>query len=96
MQCGKDMPLQQLRAMAQHCQRGDGAQAASLEVDRRAVVDLPVDYLVHHLHNFGGKLRHGGRLTRISFPAIISEPEFLRRPAQVFGAAFKRQREPRR
>ena len=102
VQSSQYVPLQQLRAVAQDSQSGNGAQAAGLEVHRRTVVDLAVDNLVHQLHYFRGKFRHSGRRAGISLPAVIPEPEFLGCPAQVFmpsggisGAAFKGQRKPR-
>ena len=44
MEGSMNMPLDHLGAVAQHSQGGDGAEAAGLNVDRRAVVYLAVDY----------------------------------------------------
>ena len=87
----QDVPPQQLRAVAQHGQRGDGTKAAGLQVDRRPIVNLPIDHLVDQLHNVRGKLRHRRWLARVSVPAIIPKPEVNSCFAQVFGATFKRQ-----
>ena len=42
-----DVTLDHLRAVPQHNQGGNGAQAAGTQVDGGAVVNLAVDHLVH-------------------------------------------------
>lgn len=71
-----DVPLNHLRAVAQHYQRGDGAQAAGAQVDGGAVVNLAVDYLVHQLHHIRSKLHHGGGRLGIVVRAVVEHPEF--------------------
>ena len=71
-----DVPLDHLGAVAQHHQRGDGAQAACAQIDGGAVVNFAVDYLVHQLHHVGSKLHHGGGRLRVVVRAVVEHPEF--------------------
>ena len=76
MQRPGDVPLDHLWAVPQDHQRGNGAQAASPQVDGGAVVDLAVDYLVHQQHHLRSKLHHGGRRLRVVVGAVVEHPEF--------------------
>ena len=71
-----DVPLDHLGAVAQHHQRGDGAQAAGAEVNRRPVVNLAVDHRVDQAHNVGRQFQHGSRGMRVVVRAVVAHPEF--------------------
>ena len=72
--------------MPQDCNRGDGAEAARLQVKSGAVVNLSVNNLVHQVHYFRGKLGHGGWRTGVGVVAVIKNAEVRRRLAQIFWA----------
>ena len=75
MQRPGDVPLNHLRAVAQHDQGGDGAQAAGAQVNGGTVVYLAVDYLIHQLHHVGSKLHHGGGRLRVVVRAVVPHTE---------------------
>ncbi len=70
------MPLDHLRAVAQHHQGGYGAEAAGAQIDRRAVVDLSVDHRVHQPHHVRSQLEHGSRGLGIVIWPIVEHAEF--------------------
>ena len=70
-----DVPLDHLRAVAQHDQSGDGAEAAGLEVHGGPVVYLAVDDCIHQPHYVRSQLRHGRRWLRVVFRAVVTHPE---------------------
>ena len=69
------MAPDKLRAVAQHYQGGDGAEATGPEVDGGAVVDLAVDHRVHQPHHVGRQFFHGGRGLRIVVRPVVAQPE---------------------
>jgi len=86
-----DVPADELRAVAQHGERGDGAETAGLKVDRRAVVNLSVDYGVNQFHDFGRQFGHGRRRPRTAIKAVVTASEVGRCFAQVLGATVPSQ-----
>lgn len=87
-----DVPANKLRAVAQHGERGDGAEAAGLKVDCRPVVNLSVYYGVDQFHDFGRQLGHGRRRPRTAFRAVVTASEVGRCFTQVLGATVPSQR----
>ncbi|MDA0263192.1 MAG: hypothetical protein O3A93_04125 [Chloroflexi bacterium] len=83
------MPLNHLRAVAQHHQSRDGAETSRFEIDGGAVVDLAVDDLVNQAHHFGRKLSHGRRRHRVVVRAVVALPEIDGSLVQVFGVFFQ-------
>ena len=83
-----NVAAKELRAVSQDCNGGDGAETARLQVQSGAVVNFPVDNLVHQVHYFRGKLGHGGWRTGVGVVAVIKNAEIRRRLAQIFGAMF--------
>ena len=75
MQRAGDVALDHLRAVAEHHQRGDGAEAAGLQVDGRAVVDFAVDDGVHEAHYIGRQLGHRRRGLRIVLRPVVAHTE---------------------
>ena len=76
VQGARDVPLDHLRAVAQHHQRGDGAQAAGAQVNGGTVVNLAVDNLVDQLHHVRSQLHHGRGRLRVVVRAVVEHPEF--------------------
>ena len=79
-----DVPLDHLGAVSQDHQGRNGAQAAGAQIDRGAVVDLPVYDLVHQLHHLRSKLHHCGGRLRVVVRAVVEHPEFGRSLLQVY------------
>ena len=75
MQRASDVPLEHLRAVAQHHQRGDGAEAAGLQVNGGAVVYFAIDHCIHQPHDLGGKLGHRRRGLRVVLRAVVARSE---------------------
>ena len=71
----------QLGAMSQHGQGSDSAEAAGLKVDRRTVVDFPIDHGIHQLHDLRRKFGHGRRRAGVASRSVISVPEVGSSPA---------------
>ena len=69
------MPLDHLRAVAQHNQRGDGAEAAGPQVNGRPVVYFAIYHRVNETHDLRGKLGHGSRWLRVVLRPVIPHPE---------------------
>jgi hypothetical protein len=76
VQSAGDVPLNHLWAVAQDHQRGDGAEAAGLQVNGRAVVNLAIDHRIHQPHNVGRQLDHGRRRLRIVVRPVVAHPKF--------------------
>ena len=83
-----DVPLNHLRAVPQHYERCDGAEAAGLQVDGGAVVYLAVYDLVHQAHNLRRQLGHGCRWDRIVLGPVVALPEVEGGLVQVFACVF--------
>ncbi len=77
------MALDHLRAVPQHHQCGDGAEAAGPEVDRGAVVYLAVDHGINQPHHIRRQLRHRRRRLRVVFRPVVAHAEFRRGLVQV-------------
>ena len=76
MQRAGDVPLNHLRTVAQHHQRGDGAEAAGLQVDGGAVIYLAVDDRVHQPHDLGRQLGHCRWRDRVVIGTVVPLPKF--------------------
>ena len=86
MEGALNMPPDQFWAVPQHSQCGDGAEAASLKVDRRPIVDLAIDNRIDQFHDLRRQLGHGRRRARISSGSVVAASEVSRSLSQVLGA----------
>ena len=77
------MPADQLGAMSQHGQRGDGAKASGLKVYGGPVVYLAVDYRVDQVQDLGGEFRHGLIRPNITLRPVVAAPEVRGSLSQV-------------
>jgi len=75
MQRARDVALDHLRTVAQHHQRGDGAQAAGFEVYGGPVVYLAIDHGVHQPHHLRGQFDHGRRGLRVVVRPVVPHTE---------------------
>ena len=89
MQRPCDVALDHLRAVPQHDQGGDGAQAAGAQVDGGTVVNLAVDHLVNQPHHVRGQFHHGRRRLGIIVGPVVEHPEFGGRLFQIYLFYFK-------
>jgi len=90
-----NMPLDQLRAVTQHSQCRDGAEAAGLKIYRRPVVDLSVNHGIHKVHDLRREFGHGSRLAGAVARTIIASPEIGRSLPEALGVLVGGQSFPR-
>ena len=88
MQRPCDMALDHLRAVPQDNQRGDGAKAAGLQVNGRAVVDLAVYHRIHQAHHVWGQFRHRRRGLWVVVRPIVAHAEVRGGLIQVHHEVF--------
>ena len=69
------MAAQELRAVPKHCNSGDGTEAAGLQVESGAIVDLSVDHLVYQVHDLGCEFSHCRRGAGVALMSIVQGPE---------------------
>ena len=79
-----DVTLDHLRAVPQHDQGGDGAQAAGAQVYRGTVVNLAVDHLVNQPHHVWREFHHRRRRLGIVVGPVVEHPEFGGRLLQIY------------
>ena len=70
-----DVPLDHLWAVSEHDQCGDGAEASGTQVDRWAVVDLPVYDRVDQPHYLRRKFGHRRWRLRVVLGAVVAHAE---------------------
>jgi hypothetical protein len=75
MQRPGDMPLYHLRAVAQHHQRGDGAQTPGFEVNGGPVVNLAIYHRVNQPHHLRRQFDHGRRRLRVVVRPVVPHTE---------------------
>ena len=88
VQSAGDVPLDHLRAVAQHNQSGDGAEAAGLQVHGGPVIYLAVDYRIHQPHHIRGQLRHRRRWLRVVVGPVVTHTELGRSVIEVRHKVF--------
>ena len=83
MQRPGDMPFYHLRAVSQHDQGSNCAEAPGLQVYGGAVVYLAIDHRIHQTHHFRSQFRHSRRRLRIIIRPVVPHAELDCRLVQV-------------